>query len=388
MTNEKWKMNAGKSFPRICHLGKYYPPARGGMETHVQALARGQAELGAQVLVYCVNHLPGPAVEERDGAVEVRRFRRLASIAKLDLCAGLAKAIGKAKVDLFHVHVPNPNMILAVLRAAPEAPIVVTYHSDHIRQRLSAALFRPLERWFYRRVKTIVVTSAAYLEGSSFLQTYTERTQVIPLGIDLKPFLEPSRQSLALAEKLRARHPPPLWFACGRLIYYKGLEHAIRALPQVPGTLLIVGEGPERARLEAEARRLGVEDRALFLGDQPFETVVALYHAALTFWFPSNARSEGFGMVQVEAMASGCPVINTHIPGSGVDWVSRHEETGLSVPMNEPAALAAAANRLLQEPGLRERFSAAARERARTEFDHRVMAERTLKVYREVLARG
>ena len=86
------------------------------------------------------------------------------------------------------------------------------------------------------------------------------------------------------------------------------------------------------------------------------------YLAADAFWFPSNARSEAFGLVQVEAMASGCPVINTAIPHSGVPWVSPHEETGLTVPVDDPAALAAAANRLLTEPGLRDRLGAAGRD--------------------------
>ena len=102
-------------------------------------------------------------------------------------------------------------------------------------------------------------------------------------------------------------------------------------------------------------------DRVVFLGTLPhYLDVVPYYLAADAFWFPSNARSEAFGLVQVEAMASGCPVINTRIPHSGVPWVSLHEETGLTVPVDDPAALAAAANRLLTEPGLRDRLAAAA----------------------------
>ena len=86
-------------------------------------------------------------------------------------------------------------------------------------------------------------------------------------------------------------------------------------------------------------------------------------------------------------MASGCPVINTKIPYSGVPWVSRHEETGLTVAVNDPEALAAAAHRLVTEPGLRDRLTRAARRRAADEFDHRVMAERSLEIYRRVLAK-
>jgi glycosyltransferase involved in cell wall biosynthesis len=99
------------------------------------------------------------------------------------------------------------------------------------------------------------------------------------------------------------------------------------------------------------------------------------------------ARSEAFGLVQVEAMACGTPVINAAIPRSGVPWVSPDGVTGLTVPVDDPSALAAAANRLLDEPGLRDRLGAAGRERAVREFDHRVMARRSLAIYGRVLGR-
>ena len=97
-----------------------------------------------------------------------------------------------------------------------------------------------------------------------------------------------------------------------------------------------------------------------FLGGMPYQAIVPYYLAAHAFWFPSNARSEAFGIVQVEAMAAGCPVINAAIPHSGVAWVSPHDVSGLTVAVDDPVALADAANRLLAEPGLRDRLSAGA----------------------------
>jgi rhamnosyl/mannosyltransferase len=84
-------------------------------------------------------------------------------------------------------------------------------------------------------------------------------------------------------------------------------------------------------------------------------------------------------------MASGCPVINTALPGSGVPWVSRHEREGLTVPVGDPDALASASRRLLAELDLRDRLVQAGRHRASSEFDHRVMAERSLEIYRNVI---
>ena len=171
------------------------------------------------------------------------------------------------------------------------------------------------------------------------------------------------------------------------MIYYKGLPVALAALRDVPGKLLIIGTGPLEAELKAKAAELGVADRVIFQGHASADQLAGAYRAATALWFPSSARSEGFGLVQVEAMASGCPIINTAIAGSGVPWVCRHEQEGLTVPVNDPAALAAAANRLLAEPGLREKLVAGGQARAAAEFDHRVMAERSLAIYREVIRR-
>jgi rhamnosyl/mannosyltransferase len=134
---------------------------------------------------------------------------------------------------------------------------------------------------------------------------------------------------------------------------------------------------------------MGLGDRVRFLGRMPHdEDVIAHYLAADAYWFPSNARSEAYGLVQIEAMASGCPVINTAIPHSGVPWVSRDGETGLTVPVNDPLAFAAAARRLLAEPGLRNRLAAGARLRACSEFHSRAMGHRSLALYSAMLQDG
>ena len=206
------------------------------------------------------------------------------------------------------------------------------------------------------------------------------------MGIDLKPYLEPSAEPTApRPTRIRSEHGRggPLWLGAGRLVYYKGFLNAVRALTHVDGRLLLIGDGPDDPRSSrGRAARRGRPGRLPRDACRTTSTLIPYYLAADAFWFPSNARSEAFGLVQVEAMASGCPVINTAIPHSGVPWVSRHEETGLTVPVNDPDALAAAAPPAPDEPGLRDRLSAGGRQRAVAEFDHRVMAERSLEVYR------
>jgi rhamnosyl/mannosyltransferase len=389
---------------RVVHLGKYYPPSAGGIETHTQTLARAQRQLGAEVRVVVVNHAdpagrdvtfdrftPTPDATDRDGDIIIHRAGRLANLAKLDVCPTLPPLLARVRREfrphVWHLHAPNVTMMLAVLADRRLRPLVVTHHSDIVRQKVLRHAVRPIEHAVYRRAARLLPTSPAYTDGSPTLTRFRAKVAPLPLGLDLTPFRTPSAAALAHADRLRAEFTPPLWLSVGRLIYYKALNVALEALVNTPGTLLVVGTGPMEAAWKQKAAELKLGDRVRWLGRASDEELIGAYHAATALWFPSNARSEGFGLVQVEAMACGCPVINTHIPASGVSWVSRHEQEGLTVPANDVPAFAAAARRLVEEAGLRERLSAAARLRA-AEFDWRTMGERSLAVYEAVVRQG
>jgi len=172
--------------------------------------------------------------------------------------------------------------------------------------------------------------------------------------------------------------------AVGRLVYYKGFEVLIEAMAKVDGRLLLIGDGPLRAKLEGLAAALGIADRVVFLGALQNRETVPFYHAADVFALPSIARSEAFGIVQIEAMAAGTPVVNTALD-SGVPFVSRHEVTGLTVPPRDPDALSAALNRLLQDDQLRAGYGKAARLRARTHFSLEAMTSQTRRIYESVV---
>jgi glycosyltransferase involved in cell wall biosynthesis len=386
---------------RICHLGKYYPPAPGGIEVHVQTLARAQAELGARVEVVCVNHRDRtqadatwravgatPTVVETDRGVRVSRVGRVASVARLDLCPGLINEIRRVReagVDIVHVHTPNPTMYLALAALAPFATLVVSHHSDVIRQRVLVHAFALIERRVHARAAMVLSSSDAYAAGSSVLRRLGSRVKPLPYGLDLAPFTSPSPAAVAWEAKLRASHGSPLWLVVGRLVYYKGLPTALQALKRLPGRLLVIGSGPLERQLRASAASIGVADRIEWVPYAEPDQLVGAYRAASALWFPSNARSEAFGLVQVEAMASGCAVINTAIEGSGVAWVSRDGETGLTVPVDDPAALARSSLRLLEDADLAARLRSGATARARTEFDREVMIRRMLRYYEEAL---
>ncbi|MGC3968263.1 MAG: glycosyltransferase [Pirellulales bacterium] len=373
----------------VCHLTKYYPPAAGGIETHVQTLARAQAAIGLRVSVICVDHREKgkvPVTEPDGDGVSVTRFPRRFQLAKWDCCPGLRRAIRQHRhlheqPDLLHLHTPNPTMSLALFAARQAKPLVITHHSDVIRQRLLGRALRLIDDRLLARAKSVFATSSNYIEGSVQLQKFRDKVEVVPLGIDLQPFTQPSPAAIRFAEQIRAKYDGPRWLSVGRLVYYKGLDTAIRALTKVPGTLIVVGEGPLREQWETLARELNVNQRIAWLGKVDGDRLVGLYHSATALWFPSTVHSEAFGLVQVEAMACGCPVVNTSIPNSGVSWVSVHGESGLTVAPNSFAEFADAAAQLHHDPELRQRFSITAVRRAQTLFDHHSMARRITSSY-------
>jgi rhamnosyl/mannosyltransferase len=370
----------------------------GGIETHVQTLARAQGDLGAEVHVLCVNGLAKKkgqfhrtkTIKELDKNVEVTSLGRLFSFARFDLCPDLPRRISELvnqSNTIIHVHTPNPTMLTALTMLRPQIPWIITHHSDIIKQRVLKYAFRPIEHVVYSQASRILTTSHEYIEGSKFLRLYKDNLSSLPLGLDCSGYVQPSEAALSYARRIKETYDSPIWLSVGRLVYYKALHVAIEALRLVPGKLLVVGTGPLEKELKEQAKQLGVENRIVWLHRLSPDELIGAYHAATALWFPSNVRSEGFGLVQIEAMASGCPVINADIPCSGVPWVSRHEKEGLTIPLNDSVALAQAAKRLLNEPGLRHRLAQASRDRACKEFDHLTMARRTFEIYEQALSR-
>jgi rhamnosyl/mannosyltransferase len=364
---------------KVLHVGKFYPPHMGGIETHVQVLCR---ELQKQIEVEVLVANETRRTEEFfDDQLKVTRLATQLNFSGAPVCLGLPGQIRRAKADIVHLHLPNPLAILSLLASGYRGQVVATYHSDIVRQERMARAFDPILRLFLKRCAAVVATSARYLETSTVLADYSDRCRIIPYGIPLDQFTVPDAAQVA---RIRQRYGSRLIMSAGRLVYYKGFEYLVQAMRHVEGHLLIVGEGPLRESLESESRALGLENKITFLGEIHNQDIAPFFHAADVFALASVARSEAFGIVQLEAMACGTPVVNTNLD-SGVPSVSLDRVTGLTVSPGDPVALAAAINELLDDPGLCATFGHAARARAEEQFNQQAMVERTLKMYRQVL---
>ncbi len=364
---------------RILQLYKDYPPVQGGIEGHLQLLSEGLAARGHQVTALFTATDRRGWRAQRNG-VELIAVPRWLTIARAPISPALIGQIARLQPDLIHAHHPYPFGDLALLFA--RAPLVVTYHSDIVRQRALATLTAPLTQRALRRAARIIATSPKLAATSPWLARHRERVRVVPFG--LPPTLLPDP---ALVAELRRRFPGPNALFVGRLRYYKGVDRLIRALALLPRGHAIIAGGDATMRgadLQRLAADLGVAGRTHVVGAVDPATLRALYAIADVFVLPSVARSEAFGIVQIEAQFAGLPVICTEL-GTGTSYVTQHGRTGLVVPPDDPPALAQALAALFANPARARALGAAGRERAAAEFRFEQMLERIEQVYAEAI---
>ena len=260
---------------------------------------------------------------------------------------------------------------------------MLTYQSDVVRQKTILRFYRPLMLRVLSSIDIILVTTGNYLESSEILPAFRHKCRIVPLGIDRDRFLSADARS---AEALRRRHGDgAMILFVGVLRYYKGVDYLLDAMTKVEARLLIVGEGPMGSAWRAQAQALGLGNKVTFVGRVPDEELPLYYRAADLFALPACERSEAFGLVMVEAMTSGIPVISTEI-GTGTSYVNRHQESGLVVPPRDPEALADAINTILSDAALRHRLAEGALARSAL-FSAQRMLEGVQGVYDELVAR-
>lgn len=371
---------------RVLHFGRFHDPRNfGGIVRHVQTLLAGLAShLEADNLVAADrplgDHFPCDGYQvHRAPSWGIRAGIALAPTLPL-----WARRLERAHAyDIVHLHFPDPLSHWAVQRLPRRIKRVITWHSDIVRQRRLLALYRPWLRRFLADADAVIVATPHHFTSSTQLDSVpAERRHVIPYGLDYRCLDAPA--NLTRARDFRSALPDgarPLVFAMGRHVYYKGFDVLIRALKALPEvTLALGGQGPLTAELRALAAASGVADRVLFLGRLSEPDLAAWYHACDVFCLPSTAVSEAFGLVQLEAMACGKPVVCSRL-NNGVNYVNLEGSTGLAATPGDPDDLAGALQALLGNPDLRHRLGEQARLRARQEYSQDTMVARTLDLY-------
>ncbi len=362
---------------RILELGKYYPPHRGGMETVLRRTCLGLSARGHRVQVLVSGDGLRSRSETLEG-VEVLRLGRWGQWRSLSLNPGLPWAIRRVvrrfRPQIVHLHLPNPAMAVAWSFLGDRGlPLVISYHSDIVRQRWLGRLLEPLRQRVLTRAAAIVVSSEDLLERSGSLRPHRARCVVIPLGVDVGEV--EGESGGGDASDATGLPWTRYYLFVGRMVYYKGLDVLLAALKEEEMPLAVVGDGPLRRRWEALSRRWGLQERVRFLGEVGSDRLDTLYRSCHALVLPSTAPSETFGLVQLEAMARGRPVVAARASG-GVASVQEDGVTGLLVPPGDAPALRDALRALWDDPGQAGRMGEAARRRVRTHFDERTSIDR------------
>lgn len=278
--------------------------------------------------------------------------------------------------DLIHIHHPDPMAALALRLSGYKGRVIVHWHSDIVSRRLLLWLYLPLQNWMLRRAGKIAGTTPVYVRESPHLRKYQDKCTYVPIGIHPVPIDEGKVQQMR--RSFLAKYH---LLSVGRLVPYKGYEYLIEAMRLLPDDyeLQIVGEGPLRRKLEMMVQDYHLEHRVSLSGYLPEgEEFNTLFGSCDLFVLPSVMKTEAFGIVQIEAMSCGKPVVSTRIPGSGVSWVNQDGVSGLNVPPRDARALADAIKEVIVRAG---EFGKAARLLYEERYTYEGMINKALTLY-------
>lgn len=366
----------------------YFPDPPGGLQEAIRQIALSTGQCGIDNTIYTLSPSPDPT---RIRFLEAQVVRRKSWFAPASCDLGGAAALSSfaaltREADIIHYFFPWPFADVLRMLTHPGKPEVMTYISDVVRQKWLGRCYAPLMWKTLKSMRFIVANCPAYARTSAVLShpALRDKVRIIPLGIEESNYPKVSDDSVF--ERLGIERGEPYFLFLGVLRYYKGLDYLIRAAKDVSARIIIAGAGPECKRLKKLAREVDAQ-KVIFAGQVSDREKVSLLRHCLALVLPSHLRSEAYGMVLVEAAMFNRPMISCEI-GTGTSFVNIHEEIGLVVEPENPPALARAMNALLHEPGLAERFGAAARRRYERMFSGAALGKAYAELYGEASGRA
>ena len=357
---------------RVLEVNKAYYPHIGGIETLVKQYSQ---ELGtvcnADVKTLVCRDGRGKTTREKLDGVKLTRAGSLGTYFSCPLSFSFIRLFRKIaeEADVVHIHVPFPLADAALLLSGFKGRVVVSWHSDVVKQKKLMTFYKPFMMKLLKRADCIITATKGHIDGSDYLPGFRRKCRIVPYGITPEDYLSVKRSPF-LTDRLNDKKNIKVFFT-GRLVYYKGVDILLKAFTMTENCeLFIAGTGEMEQELKDFAKRNNIGKKVHFLGFLPDNELKQAYADCDIFVLPSVAKSEAFGIVQLEAMVYGKPVINTKLP-SGVPYVSVHGKTGLTVPPSDAKALAEAINTLAADEKMRESFGKAAAERVMTEFSEK-----------------
>ena len=369
-----------------------YP--HGGIEIVSHTLAIEMVKRKHKVNIFTTSINSKDSFEQLDG-MDIHRYGTNFKIANANISFNLILKPPKYKVDIVHAHSPIPPSDIAVLRYVKKkkVPFVLTYHGDG--QENMGSFIRNISVSFYNkhmldrvlsRADVIISPSEYYIDESRFLGKYRDKIVVIPNGINIEDFDNPYSKEQC-RDKLGLPIDKNIILFVGTLIPYKGPDVLLKVMQiivkEVPDTeLVFVGSGGLRLELEDLSKRLNVEKYVKFAGFVEESLKSLYYKAADVFCLPSTMSTESFGIVNLEAMACGIPIVASKM--GGIPDVVRDGENGLLVPPKDSDVLADAIIYLLENEDIREKMGKNGRKKAEN-YSWEKIAGETEKVYQGLI---
>jgi len=366
---------------RVTHAYKIFrPDIEGGIPAVMTQLA-GLRNCGDDVRILTVR-AHGPSRQFELDGTPISALHSFGEISSMPISPQFPFALKRAaqNCDVLALHAPFPLNDLGLAFGVPDSTaVVVHWHAEILGRKAVMPLVAPLVRRTLARADRIVVSDHSIIDGSPFLAPHVSKCVIVPYGIETTEWSHLENSTQQQANALREQHPR-LVISMGRLVPYKGFPVLLKALQRIEGEVVIVGQGSEYENLKKLAAELGVADRLILAGFLPRDTMKAWLHAARAFVLPSVTTAEAFGIVQIEAMAAGLPVVNTSLP-TAVPTIARDGLEGFTVPPHDADGLANAVNRLLNDTETASRFGAAGRARVEAEYSEAVFLHRVRQVY-------
>ncbi len=374
---------------RILQLGRFWKLI-GGVQMHAQLLCKGLAAQGLDVvdLVASLDHQRSDQQVSGYRMVEAASFGvHFATAISPDMVLRARQLEREQPFDLIHLHFPDPMSHLVSMALPAGIPRVITWHSDIVKQKHLLKLYRPFQQREIMRASAIVAPTPAHFASSTQIPAAypQQRRHVIPFGMDYSLLDMTPAIAQRMAEIRRRASGRFVVFALGRHVEYKGFDVLLDAMQHTQAFLVLGGDGPLTPALQAQAQQRGVSDRVWFTGRLSDEDMAACYHACDVFCLSSVSPNEAFGLVQLEAMACGKPVICTQLH-NGVNAVNPHNITGLTVPVKDAPALGHAIETLRLDVPLRQRLGQQAQQHARGTYSLQAMSQQHVRLYQDLLS--
>jgi Glycosyltransferase len=364
---------------KILQLGKFYP-IKGGVEKVAYELMLGVSSRGIRCDMSCAASRGNGKIHIINDHASLITTKSLTKLASTMISPNMIFALKKFcdRYNIIHVHHPDPMACVALFLSGYKGRVILHWHSDIIKQRVLLNFYRPLQSWLIKRADIIIGTTPTYLEESPFLKGYKEKLRCIPIGID--PVNVDEYSSRQLRKKYGNKK---IVFSLGRLVEYKGYEYLIESAKYLPEDyiILIGGTGPLKESLEEKIRVNNLSSKVEMIGRIEDSDLSKYYAGCDIFCLPSIYKTEAFGIVQIEAMSCGKPIVATSIPHSGVPWVNKNNISGINVMPRSSKELADAIIKITSNTSVYNKYSIGAKERFNALFRKEKMIESCLEVY-------